>query len=35
MGIGLAGATAALSIGPVDLDDADLVGEEVPGQPAP
>ena len=33
LGIGLALAPAALAIGPVDFDDADLLSLEVPGQP--
>ena len=33
MGIGLALAPAALAIGPVDFDDSDPLGLEVPGQP--
>ena len=33
MGIGLSRAPAALAVGTVDLDDNDLVGEQVPGEP--
>jgi hypothetical protein len=32
LGIGLALAPAALAIGPIDFDDTDLFGLEVPGQ---
>ena len=33
MGVGLALTPAALAVGPVDLDDADLLGVEMPSQP--
>ena len=33
--IGLTRAPAALAVGPVDLDDGDLVGKDVPGQSGP
>jgi hypothetical protein len=35
LGIGLALAPAALAIGPIDFDDTDLFGLEVPGQSGP
>jgi hypothetical protein len=34
-GVGLSLAPPALAVGTVDLDDGDLVGKQVPGQPGP
>jgi hypothetical protein len=33
--VGLSRAPTALAVGPVDLDDSDLAGKEVPGQSGP